>query len=117
VISSDLATNVTDKNIAELAQIEQNMKEQRLAATALKEQEKANLAKAKPQEMSAVDKAILESTGAVPKVDPFKVEAENGLKNIKMQVENLSRQVDPYTANVLNDIQNLYEVTVNEANG
>lgn len=109
VITSDLATNITNKNLETLAQEEANMKVRLEQDKIMRAQKEADAIKAKEAEKkTAVDKQISDTLGVQPEVvDPVKVKKEKEMENIKMTIDNISRQVDPITADTLNNLLTL----------
>lgn len=109
VITSDLATNATDRNLSDLKLEEQRMAQRRLEDRAIELEKQKAESNLKPKDTAPVDKEINKVLGVnEPAPDPVKVEQEKKTKSIRMQIENLSRDVDPYTAGVLRDIEATY---------
>ena len=108
VVTSDLATNITNKNIETLAREEENARrrlEQDRLLRIQKEQEAASAAAKAP---SPIDRSISETLGIQEQpVDPIQVEKDRRRKSIRAQVESISREVDTFTAQILSDIENL----------
>lgn len=108
VISSDLATNVTNKNLDELAR-EESVAKFRLEQRAVKDQQTAELsAKNKPVPTSAVDGQISDALGnPAQRVDLVQQETDKRVNSVKLGIANLIDQVDPHTATLLKDLENL----------
>lgn len=106
VITSDLATNITNKNLETLAQEEANMKIRLEQDKLIRAKKEADAIKAKEAEKkTAVERQIYDTLGAQQEVvDPIKAQKEKDINNIKMTIENITRQVDPITADALNNL-------------
>lgn len=109
VVTSDLATNITNKNLETLAQEEQKTQQRIETQKAIRMQKEQDQ---KKQELNPVDKQITDMLGGNNEpVDPIKVQREKDLNNIRAKIDNISQQVDPLTAEVLNNIYNLVETS------
>lgn len=104
VISSDLATNVTTKNLQTLAQEEAKMEARKRNAELARKQEEL---RAEQRKQSEVDQQIQSTIGNTPQVDPAVVERERNIRSIRSTVSNLVDQVDPYTATLLYELERL----------
>lgn len=105
VISSDLASNVTTKNLQTLAEEEAKMEMRRRNAEIARKQEEL---RADQRKQSEVDRQIQETMGSTqPQVDPAIVERERNIRSIRSTVSNLANQVDPYTATLLYELERL----------
>lgn len=105
VISSDLASNVTTKNLQTLAEEEAKMEMRRRNAEIARKQEEL---RADQRKQSEVDKQIQETIGGnQPQVDPVIAERERNIRSIRSTVSNLANQVDPYTATLLYELERL----------
>ncbi len=105
VISSDLASNVTTKNLQTLAEEEAKMEIRRRNAEIARKQEEL---RADQRKQSEVDRQIQETIGGnQPQVDPVIAERERNIRSIRSTVSNLANQVDPYTATLLYELERL----------
>jgi len=103
VISSDLATNVTNKNLDDLAKEEEMVRIRAERKRLLEEQRALEAAKKQP---SAVDQKINETLGVQqPVVDIRQQAKEQEILQIRNQIRSISEQVDPITARMLADIE------------
>lgn len=109
VITSDLATNITNNNLNTLAQEEQSIKNRLEQDRLLKIQKDQEFAKQQAKSPSAADKKIAETLGTnlAPTRDFVQEETDKRINNMKATIQNISKQVDPITAKILDNIQNL----------
>lgn len=111
VITSDLATNITNTNLEMLAKEEQEIQTRLEQDRLMKVEKERELVKQQAKAPSAIDKAISDTIGAKENVPtPEEMEKQEKIKrrkNISTQIANIARQVDPFSAQILNNIETL----------
>ena len=75
----------------------------------MKIQKDQEFAKQQAKSPSAADKKIAETLGTnlAPTRDFVQEETDKRINNMKATIQNISKQVDPITAKILDNIQNL----------